>query len=133
MAARALLDDPRRGAEAVAAAMRSHGGVPGFGHFLYPDGDPRAELVLATLWRRHAGTARLRRRVEELSDVVAALRVCCPTSTSRARQQSCARLGLPAAAGEVVFQVARSHRAHRARARGVRRGAAPVARQEATG
>ncbi len=44
-----------------------HSGVPGFGHFLYPDGDPRAELVLSALWRRR-GTARLRRRVEELSE-----------------------------------------------------------------
>ena len=107
IAARALLDDDRRGAEAVAAAMRSHGGVPGFGHFLYPDGDPRAELVLATLWRRR-GTARLRRRVEELSEVVAA-------HSGQRRNIDLASaavlraLDVPAAAGEVVFQVARSH------------------------
>jgi len=107
MAARALLDDRRRGAEAVAAAMRSHGGVPGFGHFLYPDGDPRAELVLATLWRRR-GTARLRRRVEELSDVVAAHSGLRP-NIDLASAAVVRALGLPAAAGEVVFQVARSH------------------------
>ena len=107
IAARALLDDDRRGAEAVAAAMRSHGGVPGFGHFLYPDGDPRAELVLATLWRRR-GTARLRRRVEELSEVVAAHSGQRP-NIDLASAAVVRALGLPAAAGEVVFQVARSH------------------------
>ena len=107
IAARALLDDPRRAPEAAAAALRAHSGVPGFGHFLYPEGDPRAELVLTALWRRR-GTARLRRRVEELSEAVAAHSGLRP-NIDLASAAVMRALNLPATAGEVVFQVARSY------------------------
>ena len=107
VAARALLDDPRRAPEAAAAALRAHSSVPGFGHFLYPGGDPRAELVLTALWRRR-GTARLRRRVEELSEAVVAHSGLRP-NIDLASAAVMRALNLPAAAGEVVFQVARSY------------------------
>lgn len=107
IAARSLLDDPRSPAEAVAAALRAHGHVPGFGHFLYPDGDPRADVVLDALWRRR-GTTRLRARVEGLAAVVAERSGALP-NIDLANAAALRALGLPGEAGEVVFQVARSY------------------------
>jgi citrate synthase len=34
-------------ATALGAALDRHGSIPGFGHPLYPDGDPRARLLLS--------------------------------------------------------------------------------------
>ena len=70
IAAQTLIADPRPAGETIAAALRQHGRVPGFGHPLYPDGDPRADVVFEVLWRRR-GTTRLRRRVDALTGVVA--------------------------------------------------------------
>jgi citrate synthase len=42
----ALRGDPR---EALRDATRRHGRLPGFGHRLYPDGDPRAHALLSAL------------------------------------------------------------------------------------
>ncbi len=41
----------------LAARMRRGEPVPGFGHNLYPGGDPRARLILETLWRRYPDSA----------------------------------------------------------------------------
>jgi citrate synthase len=106
IAARALLDDPAPAADAVAAALRRHGDVPGFGHFLYPSGDPRAEIVLDAVWRRR-GTGRLRRRLEALADVVDSHSGARP-NIDVASAVALSALRLTAEAGEVVFQVARS-------------------------
>lgn len=106
IAARALLDAPGPPARAVAAAFRTHGLVPGFGHFLYPEGDPRAEIVFDALWRR-PGTIRLRRTVERLSEVVVDHSGQRP-NIDLASAAALRALGLPAGAGEIVFQVARS-------------------------
>jgi citrate synthase len=81
--------------------------VPGFGHFLYPGGDPRADVVLEVLWRRR-GTTRLRRRVEALAAVVADRSGALP-NCDFASAAALHALGLPAESGEVVFQVARSY------------------------
>jgi citrate synthase len=99
----AVRGDP---ATAVAQALRDHGSVPGFGHFLYPEGDPRAALVLECVWRLE-GTADLRRRVREVARLVAE-RTGAPPNIDLASAAALHALGLPAAAGEVVFQVARS-------------------------
>ncbi len=107
VAARALIDDPRGPVDVVAAALRRDQHVAGFGHFLYPDGDPRAEVVLAALWERR-GTTRLRRRVEDLARVVHDHSGQLP-NIDLASAAVLAALRLPASAGEVVFQVARSY------------------------
>jgi citrate synthase len=107
IAAQALIADPRPAGETIAAALRRHGGVPGFGHFLYPGGDPRADVVLEVLWRRR-GTTRLRRRVEALAAVVADRSGALP-NCDFASAAALHALGLPAESGEVVFQVARSY------------------------
>jgi citrate synthase len=107
IAAHALLAHGAAPRDVVAEATRRHGTVPGFGHFLYPDGDPRAELVLDALADLR-GTTRLRRRVDEVVRVVA-------DGTGRHPNVDLATaavlhaLDLPAAAGEVLFQVARSY------------------------
>lgn len=106
-AARALMDHPGSPREAVAESVRIHGAAPGFGHFLYPEGDPRAELIFEALGRRR-GTAALRKRVAALSKVVADHSGLMP-NVDLASAAALSSLGLPAASGEVVFQVARSY------------------------
>lgn len=107
VAARALLDDPGTAVDVVAASLRRDGHVPGFGHFLYEHGDPRADVVLDALWERR-GTARLRRRVSEVARVVQDHSGLLP-NIDLASAAVLAALRLPASAGEVVFQVARSY------------------------
>jgi len=92
--------------DAVARALRTHGVVPGFGHFLYPDGDPRAEVVLDRV-RRLPGAGPVVERVEALAAVVAERTGALP-NIDLASAAALHALGLPAAAGEVLFQVARS-------------------------
>jgi citrate synthase len=106
VAAHGLLADDADPTALVARTLRERGAVPGFGHFLYPDGDPRARLVLDLLWRRR-GTTRLRRRVEGLCAVVAQRTGALP-NIDLASAAVLQALRLPAEAGEVVFQVARS-------------------------
>ena len=106
VAAHALLAEGADPVVVVSRALRLHGGVPGFGHFLYPDGDPRADVVLEALWRRRA-TTRLRRRVEAVARVVADRTGGLP-NIDLASAAVLHALRLPAESGEVVFQMARS-------------------------
>ncbi|MEW1952695.1 citrate synthase [Terrabacter sp. NPDC080008] len=106
VAAHALLTDGPDPATLVARALRSGGSVAGFGHFLYPDGDPRADVVLEALWRR-PGTADLRQRVESLSALVSQRTGTLP-NVDLASAAVLHALGLPAESGEAVFQIARS-------------------------
>ena len=103
-----LLDEvarPRR-AEAVVRARTARGdGMPGFGHPLYPQGDPRATTLLE-LVAEAAITARLR----TLNAVIAA--------TARVRGErpnidaalvaACLALGLPRGAAVPLFAVGRT-------------------------
>jgi citrate synthase len=106
VAAHALLADGVDPAALVARSLRERGGVAGFGHFLYPEGDPRADVVLDALWRRR-GTTRLRSRVEGLATLVAERTGALP-NIDLASAAVLHAVGLPAESGEVVFQVARS-------------------------
>ena len=106
VAAHALLVDGVDPTVLVGRSLRERGVVAGFGHFLYPDGDPRADVVLVALWRRR-GTVRLRRRVEALAALVADRTGGLP-NIDLASAAVLHALGLPAESGEVVFQVARS-------------------------
>jgi len=49
----------RRGADALGARLREGTPIDGFGHPLYPDGDPRAQEVLALLEKNYRGSAEL--------------------------------------------------------------------------
>jgi citrate synthase len=106
IAAHALLAPGLDPAAAVGRVVREHRGVAGFGHFLYPDGDPRADVVLEAVWQL-PGTRPLQRRVEALSRVVAD-RIGALPNIDLASATALHALGLPAEAGEVVFQAARS-------------------------
>jgi len=97
---------PNGAGPALAEAMADHGMFPGFGHHLYPDGDPRARVLLDLL-RSTAGDTRAMRVV----DAVLA------TARSRAPIQpnvdfALAALGfvvsMPPAGEEVVITVART-------------------------
>ncbi|HET7802132.1 MAG TPA: citrate synthase [Humibacillus xanthopallidus] len=106
VAAHALLAPGLDPATSVSRVVREHRGVAGFGHFLYPDGDPRADLVLEAVWRL-PGTRPLRGRVDALSRVVAE-RTGARPNIDLASAAALHALDLPAEAGEVVFQAARS-------------------------
>ncbi len=106
-AAYALVADGSDPARTIGRALRERRVVPGFGHFLYPDGDPRAALVLAAVWAL-PGTAALRGRVEALTGAARDRTGALP-NIDLASAAALHALGLPAAAGEVVFQVARSY------------------------
>lgn len=106
VAAHALLAEDADPAALIARSLRAGGIVAGFGHFLYPDGDPRAEVVLEALWRRR-GTTALRRRVEALGAIVGEHTGALP-NIDLASAAVLHALGLPAESGEAVFQIARS-------------------------
>ena len=106
VAAHALLTEGVDPGVLVARSLRERGVVAGFGHFLYPEGDPRAAVVLEALWRRR-GTSRLRRRVDALAALVAERTGALP-NIDLASAAVLHALGLPAESGEVAFQVARS-------------------------
>ncbi len=106
IAAHGLLGFEGPAKEAVAESFRRHGDVPGFGHFLYPDGDPRADLVLDAL-AELPGTTRLRRRVARVAQVVLD-RTGRHPNIDLSGAAVLHALDLPPAAGEVFFQVARS-------------------------
>src|SRR6478735_3214223 len=98
VAAHALLTEGVDPAVLVARSLRERGVVAGFGHFLYPEGDPRADVVLEALWRR---------RGDALAALVAERTGSLP-NIDLASAAVLHALGLPAESGEVVFQVARS-------------------------
>jgi citrate synthase len=53
------IDEPDRAASVVGARLRRGERLRGFGHRLYPDGDPRARVLLARLRDAAAGSPRL--------------------------------------------------------------------------
>ncbi len=91
---------------ALARALEVHGRVPGFGHPLYPDGDPRARVLLELLRRASPGHPAL-----SVADrVVAAVRrrsQLAPT-VDLALAALALITRMPADAGEVIFAVART-------------------------
>ena len=95
-------DDP---APVIERALRRGERLPGFGHPLYPDGDPRAALLLRLL-RRAAPRATRLRAVEALLDAVRARRFPEPNV-----DLAIAALGhvleLPRGTGELIFALAR--------------------------
>ncbi|MBS1675735.1 MAG: citrate synthase, partial [Actinobacteria bacterium] len=111
-AAHTMLRQVQDGADpagAVATATRLSGaGVPGFGHPLYPEGDPRARLLLQLI-RETAdpAAASALETAHRIVDVVHARTGLHPTIDLALAVMVCA-WGMPADAGETVFAVARS-------------------------
>jgi len=100
-----LADAAERGPEpALDDALRFSGHAPGFGHTLYPGGDPRATR-LAELSRR-AGEARARRVVDGVVDAAARQGLPLP-NIDLALGSLGWTLGATGDFGETVFTVAR--------------------------
>ncbi|MFE9426747.1 citrate synthase [Kitasatospora sp. NPDC006697] len=86
--------------------LRTGRPVPGLGHRLYPDGDPRAAALLAAV-RRLDGGERVVAAVEEVARVAGGQPGARP-NVDLALAALAHTAGLPADAGEVVFAVART-------------------------
>jgi citrate synthase len=93
-------------AEAVVRARTTRGeGMPGFGHALYPDGDPRATTLLA-LVAEAPSTPRLR-TLNALIAATARVRGERP-NIDAALLAACLALGLPRGAAVALFAVGRT-------------------------
>ncbi|GAA1953664.1 citrate synthase [Kitasatospora viridis] len=90
----------------VAEHLRTGRRVPGLGHRLYPQGDPRATALLRAV-RGLAGGERVVAAVEELCEVAGGRSADQP-NVDLALAALAHTAGLPAEAGEVVFAVART-------------------------
>ncbi|WP_306673816.1 citrate/2-methylcitrate synthase, partial [Tahibacter caeni] len=93
------------GSDELAARWRRGDDLPGFGHALYPHGDPRAAELLALLRRERSGTpdwpplAALIARAEEVSGL--------RPSLDLSLAAICRLYALPAEAALVLFASAR--------------------------
>lgn len=105
-----LLDDLPRRLPAMARALRariaSGEGVPGFGHRLYPSGDPRAPPLLA-LAREHAARPAEVRRMEAFAGEVAASSGLRP-ALDFGLVALCRALALPAGSAAALFALGRT-------------------------
>ncbi|MDY7086617.1 MAG: citrate synthase [Actinomycetota bacterium] len=88
--------------DAIAERLRAGEPVPGFGHRLYPDGDPRARALLEML-----GDTRARDAAERLSEVMRARSGVRP-NVDLALAAVTLEYGMPPDAGETIFAVART-------------------------
>ncbi|MGK5681614.1 citrate/2-methylcitrate synthase [Actinoplanes sp. URMC 104] len=87
---------------AIAERLRAGEAVPGFGHRLYPDGDPRAVALLDML-----GDTRAREAAERLAEVMRARSGVHP-NVDLALAAITLEHGMPPDAGETIFAVART-------------------------
>ncbi len=90
---------------AVAMALELHGRLPGFGQVLYPQGDPRAVLLLGML-RDAAGDHPAMRAVDQLIAVAANRRLPRP-NVDLALAAFGAVADMPQDAGEAIFAASR--------------------------
>jgi citrate synthase len=102
-----LADAIARGPEpAMASALEAHGHLPGFGHPLYPDGDPRARFLLDMIKTASPGapaitaagalTGAASRHSRTEPNIDFALAVLATTAR------------MPVTAGETIFTIART-------------------------
>lgn len=94
---------PERVASVIAERTRRGDALPGFGHPLYPRGDPRAALLLAALVPRRRDARVLRALVERMR----ALRRE-PPNVDVGLVATARSLGLPRGAASAIFAVGRS-------------------------
>jgi citrate synthase len=109
LAAEDLLADasgPRPAAEVIGERLRRGERLPGFGHRLHPDGDPRAKLLLHGLRTAYAGSDRL----EAVAAVLAATgaRALPAPNVDFALAALAQVAGMERGASEAVFAVARA-------------------------
>ncbi|MEU6973238.1 citrate synthase [Kitasatospora aureofaciens] len=92
----------------VADYLRTGRAIPGLGHRLYPDGDPRAVALLDAVARLDGGAAVVRAVAEVEAAAGPAGRPALRANVDLALAAMALAAGLPAEAGEVVFAVART-------------------------
>ncbi|AEV83453.1 citrate synthase [Actinoplanes sp. SE50] len=100
-----LLVEALAGADPVAIIserLRVSGGIPGFGHLLYQNGDPRAITILRLL-----GDHPARRAATALADAVQARSGIHP-NIDLALATLTLHFGMPSDAGEAIFAIART-------------------------
>jgi citrate synthase len=100
------IDRPERAASVVGARLRRGERLRGFGHRLYPDGDPRAAVLLARLRDTGGGSPRL--AVVEALLAAAADRGLPEPTVDLALAALAHVAGMTRGAGEAVFAVART-------------------------
>ena len=100
------IDRPADAAGVVGARLRRGERLRGFGHRLYPDGDPRAGVLLAHLRRAAAGSPRL--EVVEAVLATTARRGLPAPNVDFALAAVAHVTGLTRGAGEAIFAVART-------------------------
>ncbi|SNY45641.1 citrate synthase family protein [Paractinoplanes atraurantiacus] len=88
--------------EAVAARLRAGETIPGFGHRLYPDGDPRAKVLLGLLGDGPAAIC-----AEEIAEAMRDRSGVHPNVDLALAALTLDR-GMPPDAGETIFAVART-------------------------
>jgi citrate synthase len=91
--------DPKRAQKVVSDRLRRGEAVPGFGHPLYPDGDPRTTLMME--WAKKLGGKRTR-AVFALADALPE-----PSATELGLVALAAALELPRGAATAIFAVGR--------------------------
>jgi citrate synthase len=105
----ALLTDAVRSGDpmrAISDRLRVGGVLPGFGHRLYPDGDPRAKLLLALLHETHTDRATLA-IIDEVAAAVTRRSGVAP-NVDFAIAAVALLNDMDADAGEAIFAVART-------------------------
>jgi citrate synthase len=94
-------------ATALASALDSHGHLPGFGHPLYPDGDPRAQLLLDLIYDAETPQTPGTQAAQNLIDAARRHSHTEPNvDFALAVLSTVARM--PPAAGEIIFTIART-------------------------
>jgi citrate synthase len=99
------LTRPKQAAAIVRARTQRGQGMPGFGHPLYPQGDPRATVLLRLVRAAHRGPRV--RRLQALIDVTRRLRGEHPNIDAALIAVTSA-VGLPSGAGTALFAVGRT-------------------------
>jgi len=94
--------DNRDPVATIAARLRAEGLIPGFGHALYPDGDPRAQALLQML-----GTGPVMATANRVSDAVLNHSGTRPNIDFALAAMSL-HYGMPIDAGEAIFAIART-------------------------
>ena len=105
----AMLAEAVRSGDPIAAVsdrLRAGGPVPGFGHLLYPDGDPRAIELLALL-PRLPGATNARATIDAVAAAVARSSRISP-NVDFAIAAFALLTGMAADAGEAIFAIART-------------------------
>ncbi|MFD8705029.1 citrate synthase [Kitasatospora sp. NPDC059648] len=92
----------------VSDYLRTGRAIPGLGHRLYPDGDPRAVALLDAVARLDGGAAVVAAVAEVEAAAGPAGRPALRANIDLALAAMALTAGLPAEAGEVVFAVART-------------------------